>query len=38
MKIRETFDESKDINRRIEKVITYAASDPQQPTKFQSML
>lgn len=30
MKIRETFDESKDINRRIEKVITYAASDPQR--------
>ena len=30
MKIRETFDKSKDINRRIEKVITYAASDPKR--------
>jgi hypothetical protein len=30
MKIRDTFDSTKDINRRIEKVISYAADDPQR--------
>ena len=29
MKIKDTFDPSKDINRRIEKVISYAADQPE---------